>query len=219
MALDATYRTCPETGLKVYREAEALIKANAVVAVTFLAIGGLFGLLVALTRWPAVHLLPAEWFYLALTAHGADVLLFWILFFEIAVLYFASAALLNCRLATPKIAWAAFVLMVAGAITANVAVLQGESSVMFTSYVPMPARPHFYLGLIIFAVGALVAVFVFFGTLVVARQERTYEGSVPLVTFGAVTAAIIAVFTIVSGALALIPASCGRSVWSAMSTR
>jgi hypothetical protein len=32
MALDATYRTCPETGLKVYREAEALIKANAVVA-------------------------------------------------------------------------------------------------------------------------------------------------------------------------------------------
>jgi cytochrome c oxidase subunit 1 len=109
-------------------------------------------------------------------------------------------------LATPKIAWAAFVLMVAGAITANVAVLQGESSVMFTSYVPMPARPHFYLGLIVFAVGALTAVFVFFGTLVVARQERTYEGSIPLVTLGAVTAAIIAVFTIVSGALALIPA-------------
>ncbi len=47
---------------------------------------------------------------------------------------------------------------------------------------------------------------VFFGTLVVARQERTYQGSVPLVTFGAVTAAIIAVFTIVSGALVLIPA-------------
>ena len=36
----------------------------------------------------------------------------------------------------------------------------------------------------------------FFGTLVVARDERTYNGSVPLVTFGAVTAAIIAVFTI-----------------------
>jgi cytochrome c oxidase subunit 1 len=206
MAVGATYRTCPETGLKVYREAETLIKANAVVAVIFLAIGGLFGLLVALTRWPAVHLLPADWFYLALTAHGADVLLFWILFFEVAVLYFASAVLLNSRLATPRIAWAAFIIMLAGAITTNIAVLQGESSVMFTSYVPMPARPHFYLGLIIFAVGALVAVFVFFGTLVIARQERTYAGSVPLVTFGAITAAIIAVFTIVSGALALIPA-------------
>ncbi len=55
----------------------------------FLAIGGLFGLSVALTRWPAVHLLPADWFYLALTAHGLDVLLLWIIFFEIAVLYFA----------------------------------------------------------------------------------------------------------------------------------
>ena len=45
----------------------------------------------------------------------------------------------------------------------------------------------------------------FFGTLVVARKERTYEGSIPLVTFGAMTAAIIAVFTIASGAIILIP--------------
>ncbi len=72
-------------------------------AVVFLLIGGLFGLLVALTRWPAVHLLPADWFYLALTAHGVDVLLFWIIFFEMAVLYFASAILLNSRLAAPTL--------------------------------------------------------------------------------------------------------------------
>jgi len=205
MAIDDTFRTCPETGLKIHAEAEKLIKANAVVAVVFLAIGGLFGLLVALTRWQAVHLLPAEWFYLALTAHGADVLLFWILFFEVAILYFASAILLNSRLAGPRWAWTAFWLMLIGALLANVAVLQGESSVMFTSYVPMKAAPHFYLGLIVFAVGALIAVFCFFGTLVIARQERTYRGSIPLVTFGAVTAAIIAVFTIASGAIILIP--------------
>ncbi|MDA7948586.1 MAG: cbb3-type cytochrome c oxidase subunit I [Hyphomicrobiaceae bacterium] len=201
----AKFRTCPATGLKIDLAAEKLIKANAVAAVVFLAIGGLFGLLVALTRWPAVHLLPSEMFYLVLTAHGLDVLLLWIIFFEIAVLYFASAVLLSCRLATPRIAWAAFWLMIIGGLMTNVAVLQGESSVMFTSYVPMKAAPHFYLGLILFAVGALVAVMVFFGTLVVARDERTYEGSVPLVTFGAITAAIIAVFTIASGAIILIP--------------
>ncbi|MBM3950139.1 MAG: cytochrome C oxidase subunit I [Rhodospirillales bacterium] len=199
------HRVCPETGLKVCRHAEALIKINAVVAVVFLAIGGLFGLLVALTRWPAVHILPADLFYLALTAHGADVLLFWIIFFEIAILYFASAILLNSRLAAPKWAWFAFVLMLVGALMANVAVLQGESSVMFTSYVPMKAAPHFYLGLVVFAVGALIACFVFFGTLVIAKQERTYEGSIPLVTFGAVTAAVIAVYTIASGAIILVP--------------
>ena len=73
MANIIDFRTCPTTGLKVDPAAEKLIKANAVVAVVFLAIGGLFGLLVALTRWPAVHFLPADWFYLALTAHGLDV--------------------------------------------------------------------------------------------------------------------------------------------------
>ncbi|MCC7427831.1 MAG: cbb3-type cytochrome c oxidase subunit I, partial [Alphaproteobacteria bacterium] len=204
-ALAARFRTCQYTGLKVDASAEALIKVNAVAAVVFLAIGGIMGLLVALTRWPAVHLLPAEWFYLVLTGHGANVLLFWIIFFEVAVLYFASAVLLNCRLAAPKVAWLGFVLMVAGAILGNVAVLEGNSTVMFTSYPPMKAAPTFYLSLILFAVGALAAVAVFFGTLVIAKTERTYEGSMPLVTFGALTAAIIAVYTIASGAAILIP--------------
>jgi len=187
------FRTCPTTGLKIHLPAEKLIKANAVAAIVFLAIGGSFGLMVALTRWPAVHLLPAEWFYLVLTAHGLDVLLVWIIFFEMAVLYFASAILLNSRIAAPNAAWTGFWMMLAGAVITNIAVLQGKSSVMFTSYVPMQAQPHFYLGIILFAVGALIGCFVFFGTLVIAKEEHTYEGSVPLVTFGALTAAIIAV--------------------------
>src|SRR3990170_6558604 len=136
MAQAWTFRTCAETGLRVHSQAEALIRANAVVSVIFLAIGGAFGLSVALTRWQAVHLLPAEWFYLVLTGHGVNVLLFWIIFFEMAVLYFASALLLNSRLATPWLGWLGFGLMVVGAVTVNVAVMQGDSSVMFTSYVP-----------------------------------------------------------------------------------
>ena len=205
MAINRIFRTCPSTGLKIHRPAENLIKAHAVAAVVFLAIGGLFGLSVALTRWPAVHLLPADWFYLALTAHGLDVLIVWIIFFEMAVLYFASAILLNSRLATPRWAWTGFWMMLVGALIVNAAVLAGESSVMFTSYVPMKASPWFYLGFLLFAVGALIGCFVFFGTLVVAKDEKTYEGSIPLVTFGALTAAIIAVFTIASGAVILIP--------------
>jgi cytochrome c oxidase subunit 1 len=185
--------------------AQSLIKVNAVAAVVFLALGGLMGLLVALTRWPAVHLLPAEWFYLVLTGHGANVLLFWIIFFEIALLYFASAVLLNSRIAAPKVAWFGFVLMAVGALMANFAVLRGDSTVMFTSYPPMQASPWFYLSLILFAVGALIGVGIFFGTLVIAKEERTYEGSIPLVTFGALTAAIIAVFTLACGAIILIP--------------
>jgi cytochrome c oxidase subunit 1 len=201
----ASFRIDPRSGLQYHDQAEGLIKANAVAGVVFLLVGGILSLVVSLTRWPAVHLLDANWFYLALTAHGIDMLIFWIIFFEIAILYFCSSTLLRCRLAAPRWAWAGLALMVIGSVMTNIAVFQGESSVMMTSYVPMQAKPSFYLGLILFAVGALIGCFVFFGTLVIARAERTYEGSVPLVTFGAVTAAIIAVFTIASGAIILIP--------------
>ncbi len=206
MANTAEFRTCPDTGLLFHKPAETLMKLNAVAGVVFLLIGGVLGLLVALTRWPAVHLLPADQFYMLLTAHGIDVLIFWIIFFEIAVLYFTSSTLLKCRLAAPRWAWLGFALMIIGSVTTNVAVFQGRSSVMMTSYVPMAAEPAFYLGLILFAVGALIGCFVFLGTLVIARAERTYgEGSIPLVTFGALTACIIAIFTIASGAIILIP--------------
>ncbi|HET9578168.1 MAG TPA: cbb3-type cytochrome c oxidase subunit I [Usitatibacter sp.] len=205
MAVNRQFRTCPTSGLVFHEPAELLMKANAVAAVVFLLVGGILALLIALTRWPAVHLLPADWFYLVLTAHGLDMLVFWIIFFEIAVLYFCASTLLKCRLAMPNLAWGAFTLMVFGAVMNQVAVFLGSSSVMFTSYVPMQAHWSFYLGLILFAVGALIGCFIFLGTLVVGKAEKTYNGSIPLVTFGALTACIIAVFTIASGAIILIP--------------
>ena len=205
MSVNRMFRTCPTSGLVFHEPAEKLMRWNAVAAVVSLLIGGILAIGVVLTRWQAVHLLPADRFYQVLTAHGINMLIFWIIFFEIAVLYFAASTLLKCRLATPRMAWAGFWLMVLGALVNNFAVFRGDSSVMFTSYAPMGAHPTFYLGLILFAVGALIACFVFFGTLVVAKAERTYQGSVPLVTFGAITAGIIAVFTIAAGAIILIP--------------
>ncbi|MCK5307432.1 MAG: cbb3-type cytochrome c oxidase subunit I, partial [Zetaproteobacteria bacterium] len=205
MSNDSEFRICPDTGLKIHKPAELLIKANAVVAIVFLLIGGLMGLLVALTRMPAVHLLPPDLFYLALTAHGADILVVWVIFFEIAILYFVSSVLLQCRLATPKLAWVGFALMLIGTVLVNYVVLIGEATVMFTSYVPLKAHPFFYLGLILFAVGALIGCFIFLGTLVIAKEEKTYEGSLNLVTFGGLIACIIAIFTIASGAVILIP--------------
>ena len=205
MASDAMFRTCPRTGLQFHKSAEPLIKLNAVAAVVMLLVGGTLALLITLTRWQAIHLIDADNFYLYLTAHGLDMLVIWIIFFEVAILYFCSSTLLRCRLATPRLAWLAFALMIIGTVTFNVAIFTGRATVMMTSYVPMPAHPAFYLGLILFAVGALIACFIFLGTLVVAKAEKTYEGSIPLVTFGAMTACIIAIFTIASGAIILIP--------------
>jgi len=80
----------------------------------------------------------------------------------------------------------------AGAVIVNVIVLLGQADVMFTAYVPLKAHPLFYLGIILVAVGTLTGVFNFFATLYVAKRDGAYEGSMPLVTFGALAAAIIA---------------------------
>jgi len=174
--------------------------------VIFLLVGGLAGLLVALTRMPSVQLLGAEWFYIALTTHGIVALIVWIVFFEMAVLYFLGAHALGNRIAGPKWAWTQFWLMVIGsALVAYTVLIKQNSSVMMTSYPPLQADPLFYLGIILFAVGALIGCFVFLFTLAVAKKEKTYQGSLPLVVFGGVTATVIAVFTLVSGAMVMIP--------------
>ena len=199
------FRTCPSTGLEVHGPAERLIRAHAVVATVMLLVGGIAALLVLLTRWQVIHLLDAAWFYRILTVHGMNMLIFFIIFFEMAVLIFAGPLLLNCRMPAIKTAWGGFVLMVGGMLLVQWAMWTGNADVLFTSYVPLQAHSHFYLGVILFAVGTLVTVGIFFATLVVAKREKTYEGSVPLVTFGALTAAIIAVITLLHGAAIYIP--------------
>ncbi len=203
--MEAVFRTCPVTGLKVERNAETLVMFNAVTSIVFLLVGGLLALLLLLTRWQAVHLLPADFFYRLLTLHGIAMLVAWIVFFEMAVLYFASAILLNTRLSVPYLAWGQYGLMVIGAAIVAVTILLGQADVMFTSYVPLKAHHMYYFGIILFAVGAILGVCVFFATLGAARAEKTYVGSVPLVTFGAIAAAIIALLTLAHGAIVFIP--------------
>ncbi len=198
-------RTCDTTSLPVCLTAQKFIRMHAVAAVVFLLIGGIAAILIGLTRWPAVHLLPAEWYYRLLTLHGLNMLIFWILNFEIAVLYFAGTVLLNTRLASRWAAWGCLGLMTVGAVMVDVAIAQGKSDVLMTSYVPLRASPWFYLGIILVAVGTLVGVINYFATIYIAKRDKTYEGSVPLVVFGATAAAIIAVVTLLHGAVVMIP--------------
>ena len=200
-----SFRLCPATGLRVDRTADRLIQANAVVATLALLVGGIAAVFVLLTRWDVVLLLDAGMFYRMLTIHGMNMLIFFIIFFEMAVLYFASAVLLSSRVPAPRTGWTAFALMVAGALMVEWTMWTGRADVLFTSYVPLRAHPLFYLGVILFAVGALTVVGHFFAILVVARREKSYEGSLPLVTYGALAAASIAAVTLLHGAIIYIP--------------
>ncbi|MCP4872056.1 MAG: cytochrome c oxidase subunit I [Proteobacteria bacterium] len=210
---DNEVRTCDTTGLPVCLNAQFFIKLNAVCAVVFLLIGALAAIGLALTRWPAVHLLPADWFYRVLTLHGLNMLIFWILFFEIAILYFCGTTLLNSRLASKKVAWVSWLLMIIGAVSVDVAIFQGNSDVLMTSYVPLKGSPLFYGGIILVAVGTLVGVFNYFGCIYIAKRDKTYEGSVPLVVFGATAAAIIAVGTLLHGAVVMLPTFAWSMGW------
>jgi cytochrome c oxidase subunit 1 len=199
------FRTCPATGRQIHRQAESLVRVNAVVAIVALLIGATAALLLVLTRWQAVHLLPAEWYYRILGVHGMNMLIFFIIFFEMAVLWFAATVLLNSRPAAPRLGWVSFYTMLIGALIVEFMQWSGKADVLFTSYPPLKAHPLFYLGVILFAVGALTVVGQFFATLVIAKRERTYEGSMPLVVYGAMVAAIIAVITLLHGAMIYVP--------------
>jgi len=201
----AKYRTCETTGLRVFLNAQFFTRANAVLAVVFLLVGAIAAIGLALTRWTAVHLLNSVWYYRLLTLHGVNMLVFWIIFMEMGILYFTSTSLLNSRLFSKKLAHLSLGLMAIGAIATNYIILAGQADVLMTSYVPLKAHPLFYLGIILFAVGALIVCFNFFATLYIAKRDKTYEGSMPLVTFGAAAAAIIAVVSLLHGAAALIP--------------
>jgi cytochrome c oxidase subunit 1 len=198
-------RACDTTGLPVCLVAEGFVKLNAVLAVVFLLLGGVAALLLALTRWPAVHLLPADWYYRVLTFHGLNMLIFWILFMEVAILYFAGTTLLNSRLWSKGLAWVSFLMMAVGAVLVDVMILLGKADVLMTSYVPLMGHPFFYLGIILVAVGTLLGCVNFFGCVYIAQRDRTYAGSMPLVAFGALTAAIIAVLTLLHGAAIYVP--------------
>ena len=207
----ADIRTCSLSGLKIEKNAETLIKANVFIAIALLAVGGIAALAVALTRWQTIHLLPADWYYRLLTIHGIDALLAWIMFFEIGLVYFCSSVLLGVRTAAPKVGWLSFILMVVGGVTIDVIVLLGGADVMFTSYVPLKASPIYYLGVILFAVGALIGFCLIFANIVIAKREGAYKKTLPLGTFGMVAACIIAVLTLAHGAAIMIP----TLLWSA----
>lgn len=201
------FRICQVTGLRVDRRAERLIVLNATTAVVFLLLGGVAALFLSMTRWTVVGLLShsPELFYRILTFHGMNMLVYWIIFFEVGGLYFGGTVLLNARLPRPRLGWLAYAMMLGGAVMTDLEILSGRADVMYTSYVPLQAPPPFYLGTVLFLLGALLAVVLFFAALFVAHAEHRYQGSLPLVTYGLATAAILATSSILGGLYTYVP--------------
>lgn len=193
-------RTCEVTGFEIDRNGERLTLTYIASAITLLAFGGTLAIMIALQRQGLP--ISNDWWYRLLAAHGVTMLLFWLLLFEVALLYWASTMLLNARMRAPRVAWVNYGVMVVGILMAEWAMFTGRATVMFTAYPPLEAHPVYYGGILLFAGGALVAVVLFFVNVAMARREGTYSGSLPLVVFGLASTAIIAVYSLLTGAIA-----------------
>ncbi len=194
------FRTCSVTGLDIHRSAENHVKLFGLTAVIALVVGGFFALTVALTRWELVGLLDPEAFYTHLSMHAWNLLVFWMVFMEIAILYVGGPMVLGRRLPLTKLAKAGWGLMAAGALTINYAIWTTsppDSAPLLTAYAPLEVPAAFYGGGIVFLVGATVAALPFF--VAIWKHYRSNSGSMPLVAFGAFATAIIAVQAILGG--------------------
>lgn len=193
-------RTCEVTGFEIDRNGERLTLTYIASAITLLAFGGTLAIMIALQRQGLP--ISNDWWYRLLAAHGVTMLLFWLLLFEVALLYWGSTMLLNARMRAPRVAWVNYGVMVVGILMAEWTMFTGRATVMFTAYPPLEAHPAYYGGILLFAGGALVAVVLFFVNVAMARREGTYSGSLPLVVYGLASTAIIAVYSLLTGAIA-----------------
>ncbi|WP_336002817.1 cytochrome c oxidase subunit I [Halorientalis halophila] len=204
---DDGFRTCSVTGLRIHRSAEDMVKLFGLTAIVALLIGGLFAIFVALTRWEVIGLLGAEDFYRFLSIHAWNLLIFWMVFMEIAILYVGGPFILGRKLALTFLAKAGYVLMLGGAIVINVAIWltkQPNQAPLLTSYAPLPSSPWFYLGVVVFLLGALVAALPFLGTIWREKRENPND-ALPLIAFGAFITAIVAAEAIVGGLITYVP--------------
>jgi cytochrome c oxidase subunit 1 len=204
---DDGFRTCGVTGLDIHKSAEDMVKLYGLTAIVALLIGGIFAFFVAMTRWELIGLLNPSDFYRYLSVHAWYLLIFWMVFMEIAILYVGGPFVLGRRLALSWLAKAAYGLMAVGALVITYGIWTQEvpnQAPLLTAYAPLPSPASFYLGVIVFLIGALVAALPFLAT--VWREKREYPSkTLPLITFGAFITSIVAAEAIIGGLVTFVP--------------
>ena len=198
------FRTCSITGLNIHRSVEVHVKLFGLTALVALIVGGIFALTVAMTRWEVIGLIPATDYYTHLSMHAWNILIFWMVFMEIAILYVGGPMVLGRRLPWKRLATAGWVVMVVGAIGVNAAIwtepLSGVDPLL-TAYVPLEISEWFYAFAIVFLLGATIAALPFFYTIYLEKRGAVHK-TLPLVTFGAFVTSIIALEAILGGLIA-----------------
>jgi len=112
-------------------------------------------------------------YYHSVSMHGVLNVLVWTTFFICGFLPFISARAYGMPLASPRLGWLTFWVMLAGLVLAAVPLAGNAATVMFTFYAPLKAHWAFYIGLTLVVVGTWLI------TLRLALSQRAWRAQHP----------------------------------------
>jgi cytochrome c oxidase subunit 1 len=112
-------------------------------------------------------------YYHSVSLHGVLNVLVWTTFFIAGFLPFISARAYAMPLASLRLGWITFWLMLAGLVIAAVPLAGNAATVMFTFYAPLKAHWAFYIGLTLVVVGTWLV------TLRLALSQRDWRAGHP----------------------------------------
>jgi cytochrome c oxidase subunit 1 len=196
-----------------------LIGAHILVALIALPPGILMGPFEVFRRSPTFMELVPDWtipffsyYYQALTVHGVMNALFFTTIFIVGHSYFVMQRSLQRPLWNIWVAWGAFALMVLGLLFSAYSIMIKQSSVLYTFYPPLIAKPSFYIGLVLLVVGTWLVSLNLFKTYAGWRRDNPGVRC-PLGVFGVMMNFVMWVIATISVAtlilVMLLPASLG----------
>jgi cytochrome c oxidase subunit 1 len=184
----------------------------------WLAFAG-FGLALCMGEWQMLMRSPLmsglsnpDWYYRSVTAHGTAMAFVLPTLVAMGFGYAITEASLKQTLIGRGWAWAAWILIVLGVISALLAAGLGWASVLYTFYPPMIASPLYYIGVVLVVVGSWIWVALMLLNL--SRWKRANPGAVvPLPMYANVAGCLLWAWTAVGAAIELLtqilPASLG----------
>jgi len=195
------------------RSLERLTLAHLWVAFAAFTVACFFGVwqMWARSPLPAPFVTPDHYF-LSVTAHGVSLAFVLTTFFIMGFGYFTAETALERPLPGKLWAWLGFVLALAGALMATVAILSGRASVLYTFYPPLTASPIFYVGLVLVVVGSWIWCVLMI--IAMSQWKHANPGApVPLAMYATVANAVMWLWTTIGVAAEILfivlPASMG----------
>jgi cytochrome c oxidase subunit 1 len=169
-----------------------------------------FGIALLLGAWQMLVRSPLhpwigepELYYRSVTAHGTVMAYVLPTLVAMAFGYAIVELALQQALVGLRWAWAAFILLVVGAVMAMVPVAAGQASVLFTFYPPMIGSPFYYLGVVLVVVGSWIWVALMGINLHVWKRANPGK-PVPLAMYANVAGAYLWAWTAVGAALEIL---------------